>query len=226
MQRSKTTNFKAVIFDMDGTVIDSTAIDFEAWQTTFKDYQVDLRYDDYLSFLGTKSSVIIKSYLDLDIEETKNLVEKKQALFRKIGDEKGVYPIPFVESFLQNIKNNGFKIALATSSILRKTEFIFSKVQLRHYFDVIITADHILNSKPHPEIFLKAAEELGVQASESLVVEDAENGIIAAKRGQMKCIAIASTQHKDRLQQADLIIDSYEAADISELLNRIEKLEG
>ena len=97
--------------------------------------------------------------------------------------------------------------------------FIFKRINIKDFFNVIITADDTDKGKPNPEIFLKAAEKLNIAPADALVFEDAKYGVEAAKNGAMKCIAITSTNKKEKLHQADLIIDKYSDLDINKVLS-------
>jgi beta-phosphoglucomutase family hydrolase len=205
---------EAFIFDMDGTLIDSTQMDYEAWQRAMREYDAEFPYEDYIAKLGAKSSEIARQYLDISDEEIDALISRREAYFKQIVDEKGLSLLPGAEQFLQQVRNAHLKTALATGANAQKLEFILNKLPLRQYFDAFVTADDVSQGKPEPEVFLQAAAKLGVEPANCVVMEDATNGLQAAKNGGMRCIALTTTRGADQLQGADLIVSSYAEIDL------------
>jgi beta-phosphoglucomutase family hydrolase len=213
--------FKGVIFDMDGTLIESTETDYLAWKQLFADYQKPLSYEDYFPLLGAKSAVVVQSRLLLDEEQTKVALEKKMKYFTEIVSQNGIQPVPFAIKLLEQLQQYDLKIALATSSRRNKMTMVLKLTGLLPYFEVIVTGEEVSRSKPAPDIFLLAAKKLELPPDQCLVIEDAVNGIKAAKNAGMKCIAITTTHSAEMLQEADLIIDTYEALNFQNLCSKI-----
>jgi beta-phosphoglucomutase family hydrolase len=209
--------FKGVIFDMDGTLIESTEADYLAWKQLFADYQKPLSYEDYFPLLGAKSAVVVQSRLLLNEEQTKIALAKKMKYFTEIISQNGIQPVPFAIKLLQQLQQYDLKIALATSSRRKKMKMVLKLTGLLPYFEAIVTGEEVSRSKPAPDIFLMAAQKLDLQPDQCLVIEDAINGIKAAKNAGMKCIAITTTHTAEMLQEADLIIDTYEALNFQHL---------
>ncbi len=209
--------FKGVIFDMDGTLIESTEGDYLAWKRLFADYQKPLSYEDYFPLLGAKSTVVVQSRLLLNEEETKVALAKKLRYFTEIISSNGIQPVPFAVKLLEQLGQYDLKIALATSSRREKMKMVLKLTGLLPYFKVIVTGEEVSKSKPSPDIFLTAAEKLELQPDQCLVIEDAVNGVKAAKNAGMKCIAITTTHSAEMLHQADLIIHTYEALNFEKL---------
>jgi beta-phosphoglucomutase family hydrolase len=202
---------KAVIFDMDGTLIDSTKADFLAWQKLFSHYGKDLTFSDYIPLLGIKSSQVVRDFLPVNNqEEVEFALTRKLVFFHEIISEHGIYPVPFADVFLKQVKQYNIPLALATSSRRAKMEMVMEQLNLLIYFDTVVTGGDVKNGKPSPEIFLKAAEKLDVLPKNCIVFEDAASGVKAAKSAGMKCVALASHLNADSLQEADLIIDTFE----------------
>lgn len=199
---------------MDGTVIDSTRMDYEAWQKVMSEHDAELPYEDYIAKLGAKSSEIAKQYLDISDEEIDVLISRREEYFKQIVDEKGISLLPHVEQILQQLRNTHLKTALATGANRQKLQFIFERLPIEQYFDAFVTADDVTHGKPDPEVFLQAAKKLGVDPDKCVVMEDAANGLEAAKNGGMRCIALTTTRGADQLQGADLIISGYEELDV------------
>jgi len=213
--------FKGVIFDMDGTLIESTQADYLAWKRLFADYQKLLSYEDYFPLLGAKSAVVVQSRLLLNEEQAKFALAKKLKYFTEIISQNGIQPVLFAVKLLQQLQQYDLKIALATSSRRKKMKMVLKLTGLLPYFEVIVTGEEVSRSKPAPDIFLMVAKKLDLTPIECLVIEDAINGIKAAKNAGMKCIAITTTHSAEMLQEADLIIDTYEAVNFQDLCSMI-----
>lgn len=210
---------KAILFDLDGTIIDSTENDFLAWQRIFSEYGVSFSYQEYLRILGARGSEVVQTHLQLTQGQEESLLSTQEEYFKDNCTKRGLSLIPHVENILEHTRSTSLKIALATGSSDEKLKFIFDKVPIRAYFDVITTADTVHKGKPDPEVFLQAAEKLGVEPKECLVFEDAPMGVKAAKDAGMQCIAITTTHTKRELQQADLVVDSYRQLDTKRWLD-------
>jgi beta-phosphoglucomutase family hydrolase len=215
---------KAVIFDMDGTLVDSTSADFLAWQKLFSQYNKELTFSDYIPLLGIKSAQVVKDFLPVkNDEEVQFALTKKLVFFHEIISENGIYPVPFADVFLKRMKQYNIPVALATSSRRAKVEMVMEKLNLLICFDAVVTGGEVKNGKPAPDIFFKAAEKLSVSPEDCIVFEDAANGVRAAKSAGMKCVALASNQTVDTLREADLIIDTFENLTFPNVCFQLEK---
>jgi beta-phosphoglucomutase family hydrolase len=214
---------QAVIFDMDGTVVDTTDLEYKAWHQMMQEQGVEFSYEEYIQVLGAKGSEIVKNHLDWDEEAIKKILTNKERYFKQLVEQQGLKLISGVENVLQAIQRIPLKMALATGASRSKLEFILEKFPIAHYFDAIITADDTHTGKPDPEVFLNAAKKLGVPPDNCIVMEDARNGAEAAKKANMICIAITTTRSQDQLQQADLIINGYEELDIRSFIEQLNQ---
>ncbi|MBA4139493.1 MAG: HAD family phosphatase [Segetibacter sp.] len=210
--------FKGVIFDMDGTLIASTEADFLAWKRTFADNGKDLSYETYFPLLGMKSADVISKQLKLEGKEVDKALADKLVYFEEIMETKGIDPIPFAEELLKTVRKLPVKMALATSSRRMKMQMVMKKLNFLQYFDEVVTGEEVYKSKPAPDIFIRAAEKLRLDAKECIVVEDASTGVAAAKSAGMMCIAITTTHARDQLQHADLVIDNFKEIDFENIL--------
>lgn len=215
--------FKAVIFDMDGTLIASTEADYLAWKRLFAEYGIDLTFEKYFPLLGKKSADVVKSRLHLEGDAIAAAMQKKLEYFDEVVKENGIQLIPYADVFVKSVKQYGVKMALATSSRKHKMERVMQLVGLLSYFDVTVTGNEIENGKPAPDIFIKAAGRLQVPPAECVVFEDAVSGVQAAKAAGMKCIAITTTHPAEALPEADIVIDSFEGADFVQLCRQLQK---
>lgn len=215
---------KAVIFDMDGTLINSTKADFLAWQKLFSFYGKSLTYEEYIPLLGIKSAQVVKEFLPVkNDEEIQMALTQKLVFFHEYVAENGIYPVPYADVFLKQIKQLDIPVALATSSRKAKMEMVMTKVNLVTLFDAIVTGGDVKNGKPAPDIFIKAAEKLGVRPQDCIVFEDASNGVKAAKNAFMKCVAVSSTQSPESLREADLVIDSFKDLSFTDVCSRLKE---
>jgi len=201
---------KAIIFDMDGTIVQSTEADYLAWKMVFEEHERKLSFEDYGPLLGIRSVEVARKELGLEGDAQQDALQKKLLYFEEIIAEEGIKPVPYVEDLLKHLKASPVKLALATSSRRKKMELVMKKLNLLRYFEAIVSGEDVLHGKPAPDIFLIAAERLELKQEECIVIEDAAMGVKAAKNAGMKCIAITTTHTKELLQNADLIIDSYE----------------
>lgn len=218
--------FKAIIFDMDGTLLESTEADYLAWEKIFERYGKRLNYADYVPMLGIRSADVIKHFLGFTNEDdAKRILVEKFNCFVEVVNKKPVKPVPFADIILKAAFLSPLKVGLATSSRKEKMNLLLTQLQFIQYFDAIVTGEEVFHSKPAPDIFLKAAERLGILPEDCLVVEDGPIGVTAAKKAGMKCLAITATTPREKLSEADLVIETYEDVDLLEICSRIKKSE-
>ncbi len=214
--------FKGVIFDMDGTLLESTQADYRAWEKVFNDYQQELPYEKYVPLLGVKSADVIKYQLGfIDEQDVKRILKEKFDYFVEYIIENPIKPVLAAEAFLKSLSHYPVKVALATSSRKEKMQMVLKQLNFLQYFEVIVTGDEVANSKPSPDIFLLAAKRLGLEPQDCMVVEDGPVGVAAAKSAGMKCLAITETHAAEKLSQADVIIDTYHEADFEDICRRL-----
>jgi len=210
--------FKAVLFDMDGVLIDSLPVHVKSWQYVFKDYYIDIEPLEILEREGEKAEetgriIAGKRGLKLSTQELAELLRKKRAFYAEHAP-KGI--LPGADELLKLLKSRGCRLALVTGSILKNLDRVLKKEE-KELFDTIVTSDIVKNSKPHPEPFLTAARNLFLDRQDCVVIENAPLGIEAAKSADMKVIAITSTLEKKYLKGADWVVES-----LSEILEIIE----
>lgn len=198
---------KACIFDLDGVIVDTAHYHFMAWKRLAKELNIDLteQHNERLKGVSRMHSLdIILSLGDVTLSEheKENLANKKNAWFVDFLERMAPEEIfPGVKTLLKELRAMGIKVGLASSSKNAKT--VIQLLHIQNEFDVIVDGTMITHSKPHPEIFLLAAEKLGLQPKDCLVFEDAEAGVEAALAAGMKCVGIGST---DQLGKADKVI--------------------
>jgi beta-phosphoglucomutase len=211
---------EAVIFDLDGIIVDTVPIHFAAWKKMFNEYGKDFSFEDYKEKVdGIPRMDGARAVLDnLSEEELKAAAGKKQNYFRRELDSG---KIPVYDSTVKLIKKlKEEKIPAAVISSSKNCTYILKKIGIYELMDTVVDGNRNLNGKPDPEIFLTAARELGIPPQKCLVFEDALLGVQAARRAGMHCVGVDRYGHPERLEEADIIVK-----DISEInLSGIKEL--
>jgi len=213
----------AFVFDMDGTIVDNMAFHMESWLAFFarrgKTYDPDAFFRETA---GAQVREILRERLDADIpdDEIAVLAQEKEALYREMYAPHR-RAIRGFEDFVTRARADGVKLAVATSAPPANIVFTLDELDLRRHFDAVVGAADVARGKPHPDVFLKAAEKLGVAPADCIVFEDAPMGVEAARRAGMKTVVITTTLPADAFREFDnvvRIVAHYEELDIGELL--------
>jgi HAD superfamily hydrolase (TIGR01509 family) len=205
---------KAIIFDMDGVLIDSEPIRLEHVLGILKNLGVTMSNEEYIKFIGTTSHYLwgtIKDRYSLSNEVEELISIDRNEYFKYISSSATVKtPINGIPELVKSLYENNYKMAVASSSPISVIEIIAESTNLKGYFNELVTGDYVKRSKPEPDIFLYAAEKLGVLPEECVVIEDSCNGVRAAKKAGMKCIAYRNFNSGNQdLSKADIIINSF-----------------
>jgi beta-phosphoglucomutase family hydrolase len=216
---------EAVIWDMDGVLADTAPHHFRAWRETFAKRGISFTEADFMRGFGVRNNVIIRNVLgekttDAEIE---TIAREKEATFRRIIG-KDIKPLPGVLELLGQLYDRGFKMAIASSTVIENIRLIAGSLGIEKYFEAIITGHDVTKGKPDPQVFLKAAQRLGVSPANSIVFEDAVAGIKAAKRAGMHCVAITSTHSREKLAEADLVVDTPAEVSVKDLEKLVRSL--
>tara|TARA_Y100000310_G_scaffold320251_1_gene376500 strand:- start:693 stop:1319 length:627 start_codon:yes stop_codon:yes gene_type:complete len=200
---------KAVIFDMDGVIINSEPLDMEVKQALLKEFKLKISKKKIIEEIGetAKDFFDYVNKLNNTHFDVKMLIERKMSLQKKVFRDK-LKLFPYVKEFLRELKKSKVKVALASSSRMEKIEFVLNLLRIKGKFDVIISANDVKKGKPNPEIFLKAAKRLKIKPKDCVVIEDSVHGVRAAKRAKMHCIGVTNTFSRDKLKEADLVVKS------------------
>ncbi|MBD0831700.1 HAD family hydrolase [Aestuariibaculum sediminum] len=205
---------KAVIFDMDGVIIDSEPLHYKAYHNMFKDVNVKVSPELYESFTGQSTLNVCKRVCDtFKLNETpETLVAIKRKHYEYIFDNDKEFDL--IEGVLNLIKDyhaNGLTLVLGSSASMPNIERIFKRFNLNPYFKAKLSGADLKASKPHPEIFIKAAEATGFLRHECMVIEDSTNGIEAAKSAGIFCTGYDSKHSKNQdYTKANLVIKSFD----------------
>jgi beta-phosphoglucomutase len=199
-------SFKAAIFDLDGVIVDTVPIHFHAWKSMFADYGKEFTFDDYKKKVdGIPRIDGCKAILtELSDDEIKTASDKKQVYYLEYLQKEGIKIYDSTVDLIKNLLSHNIKVAVISSS--KNLLMILEKTQLKDLFEVIISGNDITKGKPDPQVFLMAAERLGVLPEDSLVFEDATLGVQAAKRAGMKCVGIDRDNHPDLFKKADIVV--------------------
>jgi len=212
---------KAVIFDMDGVIIDSESIYLELERKLFKDLGLEISEEEHDSFVGTKADYMwtkIKEKYRLEPSVEELVAMEYRLYFDHIASLGDLSPIPGVKELIESLHQKGVRLALASSNYMNVIEMVLDIFKLQKYFDVITSGEQVENGKPAPDIFLAALKQLGVKAEECLVIEDSENGVKAAKTAGIKCVGFKGMNLRNQdLSLADLVVSSFYEIDYGTL---------
>ena len=209
---------KAVIFDMDGVLIDSEPVHFAANQETMTElFGIELDYDYYKTYIGStirKMWQDFKEKYSLEGYEWNELMDISEARLAKIVEKNGYPPIPGAKELVIDLKKRGYLMAVASSSPYATIESNLKSLELLDEFDVIVSGMNVKNPKPSPDIFLETAEMLGVKSEECIVIEDSGNGVKAAKAAGMACLGFINENSGNQdLSVADALFEDFENID-------------
>jgi beta-phosphoglucomutase len=209
----------AAIFDWDGVVIDSSTQHEKSWELLAAETGKPLPAGHFKKGFGKKNQVIIPDVLawSHDPEEIQRLGDRKEELYRELVSEGGMTILPGASELLAALKASGIPRAVASSTSRTNLEAIFASTGLHQFFDAVVSAEDVVNGKPAPDVFLKAASLLGVPPKRCIVFEDALFGIEAARRAGMKVVAVATTNPLDILGHADRAVESLEEVSVGDL---------
>ncbi len=205
---------RGVLFDMDGVLVDSEPFICKAAILMFKELGHNVSPDDFVPFIGMGENRYIGGVAE-KYEIKIDIIKAKSRTYEIFGNiVKGqLYPLPGAREFIGKCLDRNLRIALATSADKVKMEVNLKEIGLPpETFNSIITGLDVENKKPFPDIYIKAAERLGLKSHECLVVEDAVSGIKAGKAAGCKCLAVASTFEASALSEADWICNSLQEA--------------
>ncbi len=207
-------DFKGVIFDVDGVIVDTAHIHHKSWEIVLKNYGVNFTFKDFKSKVdGKPRAKGAKTIMpDLPNSEIEKICAAKQVQFEKILKTGKIKVFKSTLNFIKLLKKKGFKLAMASSS--KNARPILQKVNIYPYFDAEVEGASLKYGKPHPSIFLTAAKRLGLKPENCVVFEDAQIGIDAAVNAKIRCVAINRDTSHD-IKGADMKV-----RDFKELLNQ------
>ena len=197
----------AVLWDMDGVLVDTGDFHFAAWKQTFEELNTAFDMEDFKATFGMNNAGILEWVYGKkpEPEEVAQVSEKKEALFRELIKGKAK-PLPGVPDWLRQFQTWGIKQAITSSAPPKNIEVLVAELKIEKFFEAIVSGFD-LPGKPNPDVFLKAANAIQVRPEKCVVIEDAIAGVEGAKRAGMKCIAVTTTNPASKLAKADFIVD-------------------
>jgi beta-phosphoglucomutase family hydrolase len=194
---------EAAIFDLNGTIIDDGPYHDKAWRAYAKKLGFDVSPEEFKQNMWGKNNEAILTYLykkPLDKTFIEKHAEDKEALYREIY-KPFLKEIPGLTKLLNELKKKGIKLAVATSAPINNLNFALDGLKIRGFFDVIVDDSQISHSKPHPEVFLKAAEQMKVKPENCIVFEDSLFGFQSAKAAGIRIVGITTAFSKEELKR-------------------------
>lgn len=203
----------AVLFDMDGLLVDTETLGVRVAIAVCKDLNIDLDLQEQGSFIGVTDEKFYRELFnkrsadqDVSVVLGKHSGVYEELLRTELSAFEGAHTLP------KDLKAKGFRLGLVSGSTRNQIGIILDRLQIKDEFDVIVSCDDITKSKPDPEGYMTAAKKLGIEAKDCLVFEDARTGILAAKSAGMKVVGVVNRGGQD-LSSADFVIDNLAAAE-------------
>ncbi len=219
-----------LIFDVDGVIADTEAVNARASIKVFEDLFgiKGVKRQDFEAGLGQGAVEYVKAAagihgLEPTEEQIKKATQFRQKYFLKILSQEPLPAFPGVlELIEQAMQREDFRVAIATSSTPEKSQAVLKSARVPYERMVYITGNDVKNKKPHPELFLVAAERMDIEPANCVVIEDAPNGVQAAKAAGARCIAVTNSTDAAKLSKADLVCDSLEQINIHTVTELIQ----
>lgn len=210
----------AVIFDMDGVLVDSNPYHLVKWIEFLDHHKISYKEEELPELiLGKRNDTAFRYFLgpDLTPAESHRLSEEIEETFRKVF-KPHARPLPGLDALIRECDAAGLPMAVASSAVRSNIEFVVDALGYRPFFRTMVSGDDVTRAKPDPEIYLKAASYLGVDPADAVAFEDSYVGIGAVNNAGMKCVAIASTFPIEKLAPlADLAIPSFKDINLEKL---------
>jgi len=210
---------RGAIFDWDGVIINSARHHEVSWERLAQEIDKILPEGHFKRGFGMKNEVIIPEQLQwtADPEEVRKLSLRKEAIYREVVRELGITALPGVEMWLRTLRDEGIPCVIGSSTHRENITTTLEVLGLGDLFLAIVTAEDVKRGKPDPEVFLTAAKKIGVEPAHGVVFEDALVGIAAAKAAGMRVVAVATTEPKEKLAHADVVVDRLDELSVAKL---------
>lgn len=197
---------KAVLWDLDGTIIDSSDAHWLAWRETFADEGREITHEEFVADFGKRNDTILRGHFGpLSDESVERIALAKEECYRALVRAGRVVVLPGAREWLERLRDDGWRQALATSAPRGNVDAIFDVLGIANLFDVVISSEEVAHGKPEPDVFLGAAERLAVQPISCIVVEDAPAGVEAGRRAGMRTVGVLTTHAE---LAADVVVRS------------------
>jgi beta-phosphoglucomutase len=208
---------QAVIWDLDGVIIDSADEHRRAWQRLAREEGIKFTDEDFWATFGKRNDDIIAIlWGPLSPEQVQLLRDRKEIYFRDLI-RKTAAPLPGSMELMRSLHEAGYLQALASSAPIENIQLISEVLGLERYLTALVSGETVPHGKPAPDIFLKAAQELHIEPSRCLVIEDAVAGVEAAHAAGMRCIAVAGNRDLPGLRKAELMVKTLLEVDVKRI---------
>jgi len=197
----------AVLWDMDGTLVDSADYHWQAWRDTMAREGHPITHDQFLATFGQRNDSILRTWLGAEVapELIERVGDAKETLYRQQVRQQGIEFLPGASEWVRRLHQQGWRQAIASAAPRKNVTAILEALVAADYFEAIAAAEDVHHGKPDPEVFLVAAGKLNLPPSQCIVVEDALHGIEAARAAGMKSIGVTSN---GKSLPADLVVHS------------------
>jgi beta-phosphoglucomutase len=215
-------NSFAIIFDMDGVIVDTNPYHKISLKQFCEKYGYQLNEEDLISKIygRTNNEWIRNIFGPLPKEKILELGEEKEAMFRAIYKDV-IKPVSGLDNFLKELEERSIPKAIGTSAPRSNVDFVLSHTGLGEYFSAILDESDVVHGKPNPEIYLKVAAKLGYEPSRCVVFEDSLSGVESARRAGAKVVGVATTHSFEELGHTDFIIKDFSDLDPSVLFSTL-----
>ncbi|MGB4658844.1 MAG: GNAT family N-acetyltransferase [Mobilitalea sp.] len=207
---------KAVIFDMDGVIIDSEPMHAKAAVLALEKYGVKIELEYVLDFIGSTTYYMCQKMIeDFHIEATpEELLDANNEAKKYLLDKSGYIVIPFIIELMNNLHQHGLKLIIASSSSAQEIEAVMQTLNIKDYFDGYVSGTTVKRPKPAPDIFLEAANRLGIDPNECLIIEDSSHGVSAADSAGITCVGFINPGSGNQdLSKAAFLVEGFEEVD-------------
>ncbi|HUA20539.1 MAG TPA: HAD family phosphatase [Bryobacteraceae bacterium] len=183
----------AVLWDLDGTLVDSEDYHWRAWRDTMSAEGIPITHEQFLQTFGLRNDEILPRWLGASATPARiqQVANAKEERYRRLVREEGLAPLPGAADWLERLHADGWRQAIASSAPRQNVEVVLEVTRLAECFQALVSAEDVTIGKPDPQVFLTAASRLNVPPSHCIVVEDAVAGVEAARRGGMRSIGVA-----------------------------------
>ena len=198
---------RAVLWDMDGTLIDSEEYHWISWRNTMANEGITITREEFLASFGQRNDSIIPRWLGAAStpERVERIGNAKEKLYRQLVRKDGISPLPGVANWLNRLHNEGWLQAIASAAPRANVEVVLEALLASHFFEGIVSAEDVHRGKPDPEVYLTAASRVGATPDRCIVVEDAAAGVEGARRAGMRSIGVS---HNGKHLPADVVVKS------------------
>ncbi len=193
---------QGAIFDMDGVLVDNLRHHLQAWRRLGEELGKSLTDEEIRATFGQRNREMLRSLIGVDFSETESNrhADRKEEIYREVmGSHVESAMVPGLREFLDDLRENGFILAVATSGPMANVDFVLSGLRLEGIFKAILTGADVIRGKPHPDVFALAAQRLRLAPEDCVVFEDSPSGVKAALAAHCACVALTTSHSAEEL---------------------------